>query len=99
MEIHFSDSAIADLQDMMAFYTDQGLAHIGRDFAKSIVEHVEILTEYPNLGRIVPEFNLDHIREIIHPPFRVVYQREQQLIDIIRVWRSERLLVLPTQND
>ena len=35
------------------------------------------------------------LREIIHPPFRIVYRVENRRIRVVRVWRSERLLRLP----
>ncbi|WP_339666907.1 MULTISPECIES: type II toxin-antitoxin system RelE/ParE family toxin [unclassified Marinobacter] len=46
-------------------------------------------------GRVVPEFSLDHIRELIHAPFRVVYLKQAKEVVLIRVWRSERQLDLP----
>ena len=42
----------------------------------------------------MPEFNEKNIRELIHPPFRIVYLNEERTIHVIRVWRSERLLHL-----
>ncbi|MDP2506444.1 MULTISPECIES: type II toxin-antitoxin system RelE/ParE family toxin [unclassified Oceanobacter] len=50
---------------------------------------------HPDAGRIVPEFGLNHIRELIHSPFRVVYLRQETDVVLIRVWRSERQLELP----
>jgi len=44
---------------------------------------------------MVPEFNADDVRELIHKPFRVVYLRESTSIFVVRVWRSERELELP----
>mgnify|MGYP000394345748 CR=1 FL=1 len=88
MNISFSKSAIEDLESITEYYLEQGVPQIGQDFVKSIIEH-------PDIGRVVPEFNDELIREIIHSPFRVVYLRESKTINIIRVWRSERLLKLP----
>ena len=47
----------------------------------------------PEMGRIVPEFDRQFVRELIHPPFRIVYRREPKRVRIVRVWRSERLLL------
>ena len=44
------------------------------------------------MGRIVPEFDRTFVRELIHPPFRIVYRLEPKRVRIVRVWRSERLL-------
>jgi toxin ParE1/3/4 len=96
MKISVSKSAFNDLENIIKYYNSQGAPDIGVTFAKDIIKHIEVLAEHPDIGRVVPEFELEHIREIIHNPFRVVYQRDTNLIIVIRVWRSERLLVLPT---
>lgn len=44
------------------------------------------------MGRTVPEFDRPLLRELIHPPFRIVYRLEPKRVRIVRVWRSERLL-------
>ena len=40
----------------------------------------------------MPEFDRTFVRELIHPPFRIVYRLEPKRVRIVRVWRSERLL-------
>jgi toxin ParE1/3/4 len=47
------------------------------------------------MGGVVPEFDQPFLRELIQPPFRIVYRRDPQRVRIVRVWRSERLLHLP----
>ena len=98
MKINVSKSAFNDLENIISFYNSQGVPDIGIKFSKAIIKHIEVLSEHPDIGRVVPEFGLVHIRELIHQPFRVVYQRDSSSIKIIRVWRSERLLVLPTET-
>lgn len=92
MEVSVARSAYSDLEDIISYYNDQGVPDIGARFVGAILDHIQILSEYPCIGRVVPEFGVEHIREIIHPPFRVVYQREADAVIVIRVWRSERLL-------
>ena len=53
----------------------------------------------PEMGRIVPEFGPQFLRELIHPPFRIVYRREPKYVRIVRIWRSERLLRLTPGDD
>ena len=97
MNISLSKSAIKDLESIKEYYLEQGVPQIGQDFVTAIVEHIETLSTHPDIGRVVPEFNDELIRELIHSPFRIVYLRESKLILIIRVWRSESLLNLPEQ--
>lgn len=95
MKISFSKSAVDDLKSIKKYYQEQGVPQVGQDFVVAIVEHIETLVTHPSIGRVVPEFDDDLIRELIHSPYRVVYLCESESINIIRVWRSERLLKLP----
>lgn len=95
MKISFSNSAIEDLEAIKDYYFEQGVPQIGENFVAAIVQQVEKLSDYPDIGRVVPEFNDQSIRELIHSPFRIAYFRESAAIKIIRVWRSERLLQIP----
>jgi len=95
MELRIAQSALEDLQAIQAYYKGQAVAHVGDDFVAAILEHCEMLQIHPDAGRVVPEFNMDTIRELIHAPFRVVYLRQAEEVVLIRVWRSERQLELP----
>lgn len=94
MKITLALSAITDLEDIKDYYHQQGVPQVGEKCVVDIVAHIQTLADHPNVGRMVPEFSKDYIRELIHPPFRVVYMCEENRIHIVRVWRSERLLRL-----
>lgn len=93
--IEFAESAVGDLEDILAWYADQQVPEAGERLARAVVAQVERLADFPESGRIVPEFELPKLREIIYPPFRIVYRIDAARIRIIRVWRSERLLKMP----
>jgi toxin ParE1/3/4 len=90
--VAFAESALVDLEALRAWYAEQGVPEVGARFVAEIVDQVEQLANYPESGRIVPEFGLAAVRELLHPPFRIVYRIGATKIWIVRVWRSERLL-------
>ena len=94
--ISFAESAVTDLEDILGWYTDQQVPEVGKQQVSIIIQHVEQLREQPEMGRIVPEFNNEDLREIIRPPYRIVYRRQKLKISIVRICRSERLLKMPT---
>ncbi len=98
MKVFISSSAFSDLENIKEYYKNEGVPYIGEQYIVSIIDHIETLSDNPDIGRKVPEFDEEKIRELIHPPFRIVYLREKNSVHIIRVWRSERLLVLPEQE-
>lgn len=95
MELVLTESALEDFEALQQYYSDQGVPQIGNRFVNDILTAAERLIEHPDSGRKVPEFDEEQIRELIFPPYRVVYLREASFVSIIRVWREERTLLLP----
>ncbi len=92
ISVEFAQSAQDDLRDMMAWYASQGAPEVGRRLAAEIIDRVRQLEAFPDSGRVVPEFDTTWLRELEHPPFRIVYRRDESVVTIVRVWRSERLM-------
>ena len=93
--ITFAVSSVKDLEEIRAWYTDQQVPDVGERLLREVFSQIERLAEYPESGRIVPEFGVAHLREVIHPPFRIVYRLDKTRVRIVRVWRSERILKMP----
>ena len=58
----------------------------------SVHPHVlkQRLKRTPRAGRVVPEFGLDEMREIIVPPFRMVYRIRRAEIRVVAVVHVRR---------
>jgi len=93
--ITFAESAIKDLEDIQAYYADEGVPDVGKRLTAELIARVERLGSHPLSGRVVPEFAVEQLREIIYPPFRIVYRHDKNKVRIVRIWRSERLLKIP----
>lgn len=93
--ITFAESAINDLEEIRRWYAEQQVPEVGERLIGEVVDQVERLSDFPETGRMVPEFGVAHLREVVHPPFRIVYRLGENRVRIVRVWRSERLLKMP----
>lgn len=90
-KIVFTKPAIEDLSNLVAFISrDNPTA--GERFGYELAEKAQNLAEYPFIGRVVPEFKIESLREVIHRPYRIIYRvrEEQKLIEILRVWHAAR---------
>lgn len=96
--VRIAESAFADLESIRAWYTDQGVPDVAERLIGDIIASIEALAEHPDLGRIVREFDQPFLRELIRPPFRIVYRRDPKHVRVVRVWRSERLLDVPDED-
>ncbi|WP_024329970.1 type II toxin-antitoxin system RelE/ParE family toxin [Thioalkalivibrio sp. ALR17-21] len=93
--ITFAECALRDLEQMQEWYSEQGVPEVGQRLVQEIFQRVQALNDHPDIGRVVPEFDQPFLREVVHPPFRIVYRRDPGRARVVRVWRSERLLHLP----
>ena len=94
--ISFAESALRDLEEIKAWYAGQGVSDIGERLVADVFQRVETLVDHPDMGRVVPEFGQSFLRELIRPPYRIVYRHDTRHVRVVRVWRSERLLHLDT---
>lgn len=96
--IRLAESVISNLEAFKYWYEDQGVRGVGDRIVREIIGQIEARRDHPDIGRIVCEFEQPFLRELIYPPFRIVYRREGQDVRIVRVWRSERLHTLPNDD-
>lgn len=75
-QLVLSPSARADLHDIVRYISfdapDRAL-----EFGLFLVSRTRLLSEAPQLGRIVPEFEDAFIREIVVRSYRVVYRLDE----------------------
>ena len=65
VKITFSRSALNDLEDVLDYYREQKVPQVGERLVAKIIKDIELLGKQPEMGRIVPEFELDYLRELI----------------------------------
>jgi toxin ParE1/3/4 len=87
----WSPAARDDLHDIV-FFIARDNPNRARSFGYELISETNRLQEFPELGRIVPEYRNDQIREIIFRPYRIVYRvdDERGFCEIVRVWHSAR---------
>ena len=73
----WSPSAQLDLKDIAAFIAEDNPSAAQR-FVESLFQVVERLADFPESGRIVPEFDDPSIREVIRRPCRIVYRIDRE---------------------
>ena len=90
-KIVITKPAIADLEHLVSFIS-RDKPKAGEQFGFELVEKAMSLVEHPFLGRVVPEFKIDRLREVIHRPYRIIYRvhEKQKIIEILRIWHAAR---------
>jgi toxin ParE1/3/4 len=91
INIVITETAFADLEDIEN-YISQDSPAIARRFITRIFDKIDQLSEYPQSGKPVPEFNDNTIRELLLNKYRIIYQFNNVQINILRIIHGARLL-------
>ena len=65
---------------------------MAESFGCLLMSKVDVLAQFPQLGRVVPEENDETVREIIFRSYRIIYKvmAEKEIVAIARVWHGAR---------
>ncbi len=88
-EIRWSLTAEADLQGIEDFIAKDSVLH-AVNFIDRLIKAAEQLTHAPKMGRIVPEFNREDLREVLFRAYRIVYQLRGETVTVLRVVHGAR---------
>jgi addiction module RelE/StbE family toxin len=90
-QLIWSPAAKYDLKNITNHIVEDSASAAAR-FVNSLFQVVERLSDFPESGRMVPEFNDPVIREVIRKPFRIVYRvnKDKDIVEIVRVWHAAR---------
>ena len=92
VEISWTELALQDLRDIFDYIAKDSVFYADR-YIDKLIERVDQLESNPKSGRVVPEFGILTLRELIEGNYRIVYQiNSSQSISIIRVHHSAREL-------
>ena len=80
-----------DLREIVSFIAQQNPER-ARSFGNELIDHALTLAEMPERGRMVPEISEPGIREIVHRPYRIIYEifPEQNAVYVLRFWHAAR---------
>ena len=90
-EVRWTIQAVDDLESIAQFVASDS-PHFAQLLISDIFEIASQLSTFPERGRIVPELNIQNIREILFGNYRIIYRTKSSVIEIITVYHGSRLL-------
>lgn len=84
MRVHWTDHAkrqLAAIHDHIALDSERYALRV----VDRLTRRSQQIARFPKSGRMVPELELDDVREVIEPPWRIVYRILSDRIDILTV--------------
>ncbi len=87
--VRWTPQAADDLQAIYDFIARDS-QHYAQLTVEDILAAIDRLGQFPLMGRRVPERPRDDLRELIKPPYRIVY-RVSEVVKILTIFRASRL--------
>ena len=91
MKIRWSHEALERLIEIEEYISKDSPAR-ATHFVDQLIDHAQLLSGKPRMGRTVPEFTTPDIRELIFKNFRIVYRLKANHIEIATVFEGHRML-------
>jgi len=89
MKILWTEPAIEDLRNLHGYIARDSEVYAS-SFVQRIILAVDKLTDFPQLGRLVPEADQETIRELLYQNYRIIYRIQSELIEILTVIHGRR---------
>jgi toxin ParE1/3/4 len=92
MSVHWTKTA----QDHLAAihgYIAQNSPEYARRMVDRLTTRSQQIEAFPLSGRVVPEYRMDQIREVIEGPYRIIYHITAERIDVLAVIHEARKIL------
>jgi toxin ParE1/3/4 len=90
-KVIWTDEAIADLRQLVVFISqDNSIAAV--KLGETLIQKSMILTDHPRLGRQLRRLPKDSLRELIIPPYRLIYEIDDKAsaVYVRLLWHGAR---------
>lgn len=93
-EVKWSEHAMSRLREQVRYIAEQSQSkETAWKWATDVVDEVDVLGNFPNIGHSLPEFPLLPYREIlVRKRFRVIYRITDDACYVVTIRRSSMLL-------
>ena len=91
VKIIWSEESLNNIEEIISFIS-RGSEFFAMNFASKIMEAVDTLKVFSEIGRVVPEYDNMKIREILYRNYRIVYKIDGKVVEILTIFHGSKLL-------
>ncbi|MCX6222395.1 MAG: type II toxin-antitoxin system RelE/ParE family toxin [Bacteroidia bacterium] len=91
VKIVWTELAIDDLRNIHDYISKESHAY-ANNLVEKLISRVDQIEQFPESGRIVPEYGKRSLRELIEGSYRIIYKIHRKYIGVVRIHHSARLL-------
>lgn len=89
MRVFWTDPALTQLEAIRDY-----LAQTSPEYARRVVERLlnrtEQIAAFPRSGRVVPEYEIDEVRQVLEGSYRIIYLVKEEQVEVLAVVHTSR---------
>lgn len=90
-KVILTPQSLDDLRAIVSFIAKDNSSR-AKSFGNELIDRALTLAELPERGRVVPEISDPSVREIVHRPYRIIYEisPDRNVVYVLRFWHGAR---------
>lgn len=97
-KIDWTEPAVKDVESIYQFISKDS-EYYASSYIDEIITRIETLQRFPDMGRMVPEYGEENIKELIYQNHRIIYQVKEEKVIILTIVHSRRKLLDDNQEE
>ena len=89
MRVFWTDAALGQLESIRDYFAQTSPEYAQR-LAARLVNRSEQIAAFPRSGRMVPEYEIDDVRQVIEGQYRIIYLIKEDQIEILALIHTSR---------
>ena len=89
MRVFWTDAALNQLEAIRD-YLEQTSSDYARRAVERLINRSEQLAAFPRSGRMVPEYEIDDVRQVIESSYRIIYLIKENQVEVLAVIHTSR---------
>jgi addiction module RelE/StbE family toxin len=89
MKVFWTEAALKQLESIRD-YLAQTSPEYAHKIAERLVKRSEQIGAFPHSGRMVPEYEIDEVRQVIERSYRIIYLIKEDRIEVLAVIHTSR---------
>jgi toxin ParE1/3/4 len=91
VKVIWTPRASRELRSIHEHISKDSVVYANRTAAR-IIDRLDQIAEFPYSGREVPELGVRNVREVIEPPYRIIYRLKGEGLHVVAIIHSSRKL-------
>lgn len=96
MRLFWTEAALGQLEAIRDY-----LARTSPEYAARVVERIvgrsERIVSFPRAGRMVPEYEIDEVRQVVEGAYRIIYLIKEEQVEVLAIIHTSRA-ALPQED-